>query len=392
MVDLAPLDEEITLQQLDEDPYPIYQRLRRDAPVLRVKATGRTLLTKAEDTKYVKDNPALFSSNDPNTPMKRAFQAHTLMRKDGDDHMRERMAMAPAFSPKVIRTDWMPQYMRVAEEYVSRLPRGETVDLFTALAGPYAARGLAILLGIEEASDDDLQHWSQTLIDAAGNFGWQDEPFARSDRANDEMNRLFDSLQDRHRAVPNNSALSVMLNADDPIETTQIYSNIKIAIGGGINEPRDALNTILYGLLTNPDQLAEVKRQNDWERAFEEGIRWVAPIQVSSRLVMEDTEIRGCHIPKGDTVMTIQASANRDEDRYEDGESYQVYREKKSHQAFGNGPHFCQGSHVARRAVAAVMLPLLFEKFPNMSIPNLDDVIWRGFGFRGPTQIPIKLQ
>ena len=392
MVDLAPLDEEITLQQLDEDPYPIYQRLRRDAPVLRVKATGRTLLTKAEDTKYVKDNPALFSSNDPNTPMKRAFQAHTLMRKDGDNHMRERMAMAPAFSPKVIRTDWMPQYMRVAEEYVSRLPRGETVDLFTALAGPYAARGLAILLGIEEASDDDLQHWSQTLIDAAGNFGWQDEPFARSDRANDEMNRLFDSLQDRHRAVPNNSALSVMLNADDPIETTQIYSNIKIAIGGGINEPRDALNTILYGLLTNPDQLAEVKRQNDWERAFEEGIRWVAPIQVSSRLVMEDTEIRGCHIPKGDTVMTIQASANRDEDRYEDGESYQVYREKKSHQAFGNGPHFCQGSHVARRAVAAVMLPLLFEKFPNMSIPNLDDVIWRGFGFRGPTQIPIKLQ
>ena len=392
MVDLAPLDEEITLQQLDEDPYPIYQRLRRDAPVLRVKATGRTLLTKAEDTKYVKDNPALFSSNDPNTPMKRAFQAHTLMRKDGDDHMRERMAMAPAFSPKVIRTDWMPQYMRVAEEYVSRLPRGETVDLFPALAGPYAARGLAILLGIEEASDDDLQHWSQTLIDAAGNFGWQDEPFARSDRANDEMNRLFDSLQDRHRAVPNNSALSVMLNADDPIETTQIYSNIKIAIGGGINEPRDALNTILYGLLTNPDQLAEVKRQNDWERAFEEGIRWVAPIQVSSRLVMEDTEIRGCHIRKGDTVMTIQASANRDEDRYEDGESYQVYREKKSHQAFGNGPHFCQGSHVARRAVAAVMLPLLFEKFPNMSIPNLDDVIWRGFGFRGPTQIPIKLQ
>ncbi len=392
MVDLAPLDEEITLQQLDEDPYPIYQRLRRDAPVLRVKATGRTLLTKAEDTKYVKDNPALFSSNDPNTPMKRAFQAHTLMRKDGDDHMRERMAMAPAFSPKVIRTDWMPQYMRIAEEYVSRLPRGETVDLFTALAGPYAARGLAILLGIKEASDDDLQHWSQTLIDAAGNFGWQDEPFARSDRANDEMNKLFDSLQDRHRAVPNNSALSVMLNADDPIETTQIYSNIKIAIGGGINEPRDALNTILYGLLTNPDQLAEVKRQNDWERAFEEGIRWVAPIQVSSRLVMEDTEIRGCHIPKGDTVMTIQASANRDEDRYEDGESYQVYREKKSHQAFGNGPHFCQGSHVARRAVADVMLPILFDKFPNMSIPNRDDVIWRGFGFRGPTQIPIRLQ
>ena len=103
MSDLAPLDESITLQQLDEDPYPIYQRLRNEAPVLRVKATERTMLTKAEDTKYVKDNPELFSSDDPNTPMKRAFQAHTLMRKDGEAHMRERMAMAPAFSPKVIR-------------------------------------------------------------------------------------------------------------------------------------------------------------------------------------------------------------------------------------------------------------------------------------------------
>ena len=170
MVDLAPLDEDITLQQLDLDPYPIYQRLRREAPVICVKASGRTMLTKAEDTKYVKDNPDLFSSDDPNTPMKRAFRAHTLMRKDGDAHMRERMAMAPAFSPKVIRTDWMPEYMRIAEDYVARLPRGEIVDLFPALPGPYAARGLGILLGIEEASDAELQRWSQTLIDAAGNF------------------------------------------------------------------------------------------------------------------------------------------------------------------------------------------------------------------------------
>jgi len=79
---LAPLDETITIEQLTRDPYPIYRRLRREAPVLRVKSVGRTFLTKAADTKYVKDNAALFSSDDPNTPMKRAFLAHTLMRKD----------------------------------------------------------------------------------------------------------------------------------------------------------------------------------------------------------------------------------------------------------------------------------------------------------------------
>lgn len=392
MISHAPIDDQITLAQLDLDPYPIYRRLRAEAPVVRVPSAGRTLLTKADDTKYVKDNPALFSSDDPNTPMKRAFWSHTLMRKDGEDHMRERMAMMPAFNPKVIQTEWMPRYQKIAEDYVAKLPKGEIVDLFSVLSGAYAARGLAILLGMEEATDIEMMEWSQALIDGAGNFGGRDEPFERSDRANEQIHALLDSLQDRHKANPNSSAFSVMLNADDPIEETQIYANIKIAIGGGINEPRDALNTILYGLLTNPDQLEEVKRNQDWDKAFEEGVRWVAPIQASSRTATEDTEIRGCLIPKGDTVMTIQASANRDEDVLENGEVFDVYRPSAPHQSFGNGPHFCQGTHVARRAVARVMLPVLFDRFPNMKIPDTSAVIWRGFGFRGPVEIPVLLK
>lgn len=388
---LPPEDGTITLAQLDQNPFPIYKRLRAEAPVIRVKNAGRIFVTKAADTKYVKDNPELFSSDDPNTPMKRAFWAHTLMRKDGAAHFKERMAMAPAFAPKVIRDEWVPQYEKIAKEYVARLPKGEIVDLFSALSGPYAARGLAYLLGIEDATDAEMERWSQALIDGAGNFGWRDEPFERSDHANTEMHALFDRLQDRHTAAPNNSALSIMLNADEPIPETQIYANIKIAIGGGINEPRDALNTILFGLLTNPDQLAEVKRKDDWGKAFEEGVRWVAPISASSRLVTEDTEIRGCLIPKGETVMTIQASANRDEDLFEKGEDFFVYRDKNPHQSFGNGPHFCQGTHVARRAVAQIMLPILFDRFPNMSLPDPGAVIWRGFGFRGPINLPVLL-
>lgn len=388
---LAPIDDAITIQALTSDPYPLYKQMRAETPVLRVKALGRTLLTKAADTKYVKDTPTIFSSDDPNTPMKRAFRAHTLMRKDGEAHQAERMAMAPTFSPKVIQQTWLPAYQKIAEEYVARLPKGEVVDLFPLLAAPYAARGLALLLGIDEASDEEMIRWSQTLIDGAGNFGWLDEPFAKSDQANDEMDALFASLHARHLADPNVSAFSVMLNAVKPIAVSQMYSNIKIAIGGGINEPRDALCTILYGLLTNPDQLAEVRRNDDWVKAFEEGIRWVAPIQVSSRLVMEDTELRGCEIPKGDTVMTIQASACRDEEIYGDGEGFNVYRDPAPHQAFGNGPHFCQGTHVARRAVAHIMLPMLFDRFPKMELASAEDVVWSGFGFRGPLNLPVRL-
>jgi cytochrome P450 len=139
----SPLDETITIADLIRDPYPIYKRLRRQAPVLRVKSVGRTFLPKAADTKYVKDNPTLFSSNDPNTPMKRAFLAHTLMRKDHEEHRSERMAMMPALMPKTIESVWAALYADLAEAYLDRLPRGEVVDLFPALAGPLAARILA---------------------------------------------------------------------------------------------------------------------------------------------------------------------------------------------------------------------------------------------------------
>ncbi|MGR3271905.1 cytochrome P450 [Thalassococcus profundi] len=388
---LAPVNDHVTMDQLTRDPYPIYRRMRAETPVVRVSSVKRTFLTKAAFTKYVKDTPEIFSSNDPNTPMKPAFRAHTLMRKDGAEHRRERMAMQMAYTPKVIKQDWADLYRGIVDDYLDRLPRGETVDMFTEICGPVSAAILTHILGLEGATTEQMQRWSQNLIDGAGNFGWKPEPFAVSDKANDEMDAHFASLEDRHLAEPNNSAFSIMLNAKDPIPKSQIYANLKIAIGGGINEPRDAMATILFGLLTNPEQLEEVKRQEAWGAAFEEGIRWVAPIQASSRLVLEDVQIGGFDIPRGDTVMTIQASSNRDEDLFENGEDYVVFRDKNVHQAFGSGPHHCAGAHIARRTVGEIMIPALFERFPNMSLPDPDAVKWRGFGFRGPINMPITL-
>ena len=66
-------------------------------------------------------------------------------------------------------------------------------------------------------------------------------------------------------------------------------------------------------------------------------------------------------------------------------------RGKVQHQAFGNGPHLCQGMHVARRMLAGIMLPLLFERFPNMRLDPVEDVVWKGFGFRGPLNLSVRL-
>lgn len=387
---LAPENTDITFDQLVLDPYPLYRRMRAETPVIRVPAVQRTFLVKADATKMVKDDPELFSSDDPRTPMQPAFRAHTLMRKDGADHLRERKAIMPALTPKAIQCNWAPLYEQLASDYLDRLPKEGPVDLFTDLCGPIAARILAHILGIPEATDAQMMRWSQDLIDGAGNFAWRPEPFEVTDRANAEMNALFDTVVERVRATPDASAFSVMVNAADPIPVSQIYANIKIAIGGGINEPRDALATLIYGLLTNPDQLDQVRRGDDWGKAFEEAVRWVAPIQASSRLVTRDTQIGGYDIPRGDTVMTIQASANRDEDVFgANSEDFFVYRDKNPHQAFGNGPHHCAGAHTARRTVGKILAPMLFDRFPNMRLPDPSAVLWRGFGFRGPINMPV---
>jgi cytochrome P450 len=389
----VPIDTSITIADLARNPYPTYRRLRATAPVLKVEGLGgRILLTRAADTRRVKEDATLFSSDDPATPMKRAFLAHTLMRKDGAEHTRERTAMAPAFAPKAIRENWEPLYTRLAHDYVGALPRGETVELFSALAGPFAARCLAHLLGLPEATDEEMQRWSQALIDGAGNYAWADEPFARSDRANAEMDAAIARMIPHHRAGPNPSALAAMVNAPDPLPPAQIRSNIKIAIGGGINEPRDALLTVLYGLLANPEQYAACKAGALWGDAFDEAVRWVAPIQVSGRIATRDTEIGGVLIEKGAAVMTAQASSNRDEAIWgDDAEEFNLFRARHPHQAFGNGPHFCQGKHIARRMIADILLPVLVDRFPAMTLPDLDAVVWHGFAFRGPVKLPVRL-
>ena len=105
-------------------------------------------------------------------------------------------------------------------------------------------------------------------------------------------------------------------------------------------------------------------------------IRWTSPVRSFMRWAQEDVELSGVHIAQGDAVLTSYPSANRDEDVFDDGENYNARREPNPHQAFGNGPHHCAGAHLSRRTVGAILLPMLFEHFPNMTLPDPASVRW----------------
>jgi cytochrome P450 len=387
-----PVIDDVSIADLHHDAPRIYARLRQETPVALMKSTGRVLLTRAEDVRRAKEDLEAFTSEDTGTPAERAFQATSMMRKDGSQHRSERMAMAPGLSASKIKNVWRALSERLTEHYLDEIAQHDRVDLFTALAAPYAGAVLGDVLGLHGASADQIVDWSQILIDGAGNVAGDEAVFARSDQANDEINALIDENMARFRDAPDDSVLSGMTHAKNPIPLDRIRCNIKVAIGGGVNEPRDALLTVVYGLLTNPDQRdAAMAAPTLMARAFEEGIRWVAPIQTSPRKTLKPVTMSGVDLPAGTSVSTIQASANHDESLYENPEKFDIFRKEERHFSFGNGAHFCMGTHLSRMSVAQVMLPALFQRFPNMKLVDADAVKWYGFTFRGPLSLDVTL-
>lgn len=386
-----PLDTQTTLEMLEDDPAKVYARLRKVSPIVRLQALGgRIVFTKAEDTTRVKTDAEHFWSTDTTSPMQRAFGGHTLMRKDGCPHLKERRAMEPALDPEHIKR-WALVFANLTDQLLEDLASHQSVDLLPSFANLISAGYLKIVLGLDDAGKDQLFDWANALVRGAMNASFDLEVFATSDSANDEMDACFDRMIEQHLTTPDGSVLSTMINASDPLEISQIRTNMKICIGGAVIETRDALLSTIYGLLRHPDQLRHCKETGHWDRACEEGLRWVAPIQASPRIVKKALVMRGFLIPEGETVMAIQASANHDEEHWDGADRFDIHRSHLNHQTFGEGAHRCLGDHVYRLLVAKIVLPKLFERFPVLCLADPRSEKFEGFAFRGPTSIKVNL-
>jgi cytochrome P450 len=162
---------------------------------------------------------------------------------------------------------------------------------------------------------------------------------------------------------------------------------VKVIIGGGLNEPRDAIATAAYALLSNPRQRAAVEADPAlWRDVFEETVRWVAPIGMYPRQTTREVELGGVRLPKGAKLGVILASANRDESVFENPASFDIHRTKKPHVAFGGGPHFCLGAWAARIQVGEVALPALFARLKKLRLTR--NVEFGGWVLRGPLSLP----
>ena len=177
----------------------------------------------------------------------------------------------------------------------------------------------------------------------------------------------------------------MLLAAGQPIES--IRANVKLAISGGQNEPRDAISGTVWALLTHPEQLALVREGSaKWIDVFEEYARWIAPIGMSPRRVAKPCSYGGVDFEPDERVFLMFGSANRDEACFADPDRFDITRDTSKSIAFGAGPHYCAGAFASRAMVADVALPSLFARLKGSAARSVGAGEDRRLGVSRPAQ------
>jgi cytochrome P450 len=380
---------EIRLEDLFVNPYPAYRRLR-DEGVVWVEAMDRWLVTRWEDVDAVERNTDDFTARERESLQTRVM-GRTMLRTDGDEHRRLRRAAQGPLSPRSVEDHWLPLFRGFADELIDPVAGRGAGDLMD-FAGNFAARCLGAVLGLTDASDEDLQRWSQALMDGTANYGDDAEVWERCDRAVAEIDAATDAALARVREQPDRSVISAMAHAEgdgQPLDADEIRANTKLLIGGGLNEPRDGLGVALWGLLTHRDQLAlALEDPTWWPRATEEAFRWTSPLALFPREAARPIVLGGTRLEPGARVALNVAAANRDERHWDRADEFDITRPKQRHVAFGVGHHFCLGVWMARHQIGGAALPALFERLPGLRLDLDDPPVIRGWVFRGPVRLP----
>ncbi|WP_315725573.1 MULTISPECIES: cytochrome P450 [unclassified Bradyrhizobium] len=369
------------------DPYPALARMRKEAPIAFVPQLGSTLLCRRDDIFVSEKQIEVFSSHQPQGLMNR-LMGHNMMRKDGAAHMAERQAIAPAVSPRAVRVHWLAQFQAQADRLTDALDPAADVDLVRDFALPFSAECLKLITGLTNMRFQDMNAWSQAMIDGIANYTGDPQVEARCNAATSGIDAAIDDMLPVLEKTPNQSLLGVMLAVGMPMES--IRANIKLAISGGQNEPRDAIAGTVWALLTHPEQLAlAMNGEVRWLQVFEEFARWISPIGMSPRRIAKPWRIRDVAFEPEERVFLMFGSANRDEAHFAEPDRFDIRRDVSKSIAFGAGPHFCAGAWASRAMIADVALPTLFARLENLRLRDTEPVRIGGWAFRGLLNLPV---
>jgi cytochrome P450 len=369
------------------DPYPDLKAMRRDAPVASVPQLGAVLMTRRDDIFACEKNIAVFSSWQPGGLMTR-LMGENMMRKDGEAHQSERRAIFPTISPKTVRDRWKAAFEQQTRDVLDGLASRGSADLVQDFAMPVSAEALKAVTGLTNMHFAEMNRVSQGMIDGCANYTGDPAVEARCNDCTASIDRHIDERIGGSIADDDCSLLAVQLRAR--LSDAQLRANIKLAISGGQNEPRDAIAGTAYALLVHPAELQKLREgRATWLQAFEEYARWMSPIGMSPRRIARPFEWNGVDLEPETRLFFMFGSANRDERVFDRADDYDITRDLQQSIPFGAGPHYCAGAWVSRCLIAEVALPQLFARLKNLKIADPAAVRFGGWAFRGPLNMPV---
>ncbi|MEI7056316.1 cytochrome P450 [Nocardioides sp. CCNWLW239] len=394
--DLSWLDD-VTMTELERNPYPTYERLRREAPLAYVPVLGSYVASTAEVCREVATSPDFEAVITPAGG--RTFGHPAIIGVNGDIHTDLRGMVEPQLQPAEVDS-WVDDLVRpIARRYVEAFEDRGHAELVSEFCEPVSVRSLGDLLGLHSVSSDKLREWFHKLnvsftnagVDENGEFTNPDG-FKPGDEARAEIREVVDPLIDKWIEHPENTAISHWIHDGMPPGKTRerdyIYPTIYVYLLGAMQEPGHGMASTLVGLFSRPEQLEEVVDDPSLlPRAISEGMRWTSPIwSATARISTRPVTIAGVDLPAGTPVILSYGSANHDTGKYDAPTAYDLHRPPLPHLAFGAGNHACAGIYYANQ-VMRIGLEELFEAIPNLERDTGEGVEFWGWGFRGPTSL-----
>lgn len=400
------------------DPYPAYRALREAGPLHWCEDffQGAWLLTRHEDVERVLRDPR-FSSQRTGGWVKRAegldaghggayamaraqggldrFQrlfSRAMVFLDAPDHTRLRRAMLGGFHPATIRA-LAPEIERLADEILDGLDGRQGFDFIETVARPLPSRVIGLLLGIDRADEAQFIAWSEELAVFIGAVRPEAEQLQRAQRSLMQLVRYFDALIETRRRAPGTDLLSRLVQAEEHglVRTDgELLAQCAMLLFAGHETTRNLLGNGLFTLLSHPRQWAALCAQPDGiGAAVREVLRYDSPVQYTGRRVSREIELHGHTLRRGELVIALIGSANRDPARYTEPERFDITRGEGSHLAFGSGPHVCIGAGLSMLE-ADITLRALMRRWPGLRMIDAEPQ-WNGnAALRGLLRLPVR--
>ncbi|MEC8828729.1 MAG: cytochrome P450 [Actinomycetota bacterium] len=370
------------------NPYPLLAEMRATTPICFVPELGATLITRRDDIHVCEKNVAVFSSDQPGGLMN-VLMGHNMMRKDGEEHRQERFVYYPTISPRKVEQVWAVLFEQLTDAVLDNFEKSGSTDLVPDYATAVSGEALKAVTGLTQVRFQDLNAWSQAMIDGVSNYTGNPELESRCHDATAAIDAAISERLPEVKQEPDYSLLSVMTEAG--MTEDMVRANIKLTISGGQNEPRDAIAGAIWALLTHPDQLAlALSGEVSWLQVFEEYCRWIAPIGMSPRRVAVEHTYGDVVFEPEERVFLMFCSANRDAEHFRDADRFDVTRDTTASLHFGAGPHFCAGAAASRSLVGDVALPKVFHRLEDLRLDASEPPVeFGGWAFRGPLSLPV---